>query len=65
MLQIPREAVELRDGKWFVRVKHGDRFDSREVKLGMGDNLHVSVLEGLKAGEEVAIDQPVALIASN
>jgi len=64
-LQVPREAVEERDGKWFVRVKNGDRFDTREIKLGMSDNLHVAVLEGLKVGEEVALDQPTTLVASN
>jgi hypothetical protein len=46
-LLIPREGVELRDGKWFVRVKSGDQFVPREVKLGMSDNLHVAVLEGV------------------
>ncbi len=66
-LQVPREAVEWKNGKWFARVKNGDRFESREVKLGMSDNLRVAVLEGLRAGEEVALDQPAAgpLIASN
>ncbi len=65
-LQVPREAVEWKNGKWFVRVKNGDRFESREVKLGMSDNLRVAVLEGLRAGEEVALDQPAGpLIASN
>ena len=50
--------MESRDGKWFVRVKNGERFETREVKIGMSDNLHVAVLEGLKAGEEVAYDKP-------
>jgi hypothetical protein len=30
------------------------------VKLGMSDNIHVAVLEGLRAGDEVALDQPQA-----
>jgi multidrug efflux pump subunit AcrA (membrane-fusion protein) len=65
-LLIPREAVETRDGKSFVRVKTGDQFIAREVKLGMSDNLHIAVLEGLREGEEIAVDRPAAtLIASN
>ena len=63
---IPREAVETKGGKTFVRVKAPDRYETREVKLGMSDNLRVAVLEGLRAGEEVALDQPAGpLIASN
>ena len=64
-LLIPREAPESKGGKWFVRVKTGDQFRPREVKLGMTDNLHVAVLEGLRAGEEIALDPPPALLASN
>jgi len=66
-LLVPREAVESKDGKWFVRVKTGDQFVQREVKLGMSDNLHIAVIEGVREGEEVAIDRPAAgqLLASN
>jgi HlyD family secretion protein len=65
-LLIPREAVETKDGKSLVRIKAGDRYETREVKLGMSDNIHVAVLEGLQAGDEVALDQPQAgpLLAS-
>ena len=59
-LLIPREAVENRDGKSFVRLKAGDRYVSREVKLGMNDNIHVAVLDGLHAGDEVVLDRPQA-----
>ncbi|HTM52018.1 MAG TPA: HlyD family efflux transporter periplasmic adaptor subunit [Bryobacteraceae bacterium] len=66
-LLIPREALESKDGKWFVRVKSGDQFVAREVKLGTGDNLNVAVQDGLREGEEVAIDKPAAgpLLASS
>src|SRR6185503_5103272 len=47
-LVIPREGVESREGKWFVRVKTGDQFVPREVKIGASDNLHVAVLEGVR-----------------
>ena len=59
-LLIPREAVETKGGKSFVRLKAGDRYETREVKLGMSDNIHVAVLEGLHAGDEIALDQPQA-----
>jgi HlyD family secretion protein len=59
-LLIPREAVETKDGRSLVRIKTGDRYETREVKLGMSDNIHVAVLEGLHAGDEVALDQPQA-----
>src|SRR5207247_4354674 len=66
-LLIPRAAVESRNGKWFVRVKYGLQYETREVKLGTSDNVRVAVLEGLREGEEIAIDQPPAtpLMASN
>ena len=66
-LLVPREAVESKGGKWFVRVKTGDQFVQREVKLGMSDNLQIAVLEGVREGDEVAIDRPAAgaLLASN
>jgi HlyD family secretion protein len=59
-LLIPREAVDTKDGKSFVRIKAGDGYQTREVKLGMSDNIHVAVLAGLHAGDEVALDQPQA-----
>ena len=59
-LLIPREAVETKEGKAFVRIKAGDRYEARAVKLGMSDNIHVAVLEGLRAGDEVALDPPQA-----
>jgi HlyD family secretion protein len=66
-LLVPIEAVETKDGKSFVHVKAGDGYEIRAVKLGMSDNIHVAVLEGLQAGDEVAINQPAAgaVVASN
>jgi multidrug efflux pump subunit AcrA (membrane-fusion protein) len=67
MLLIPREAVETKAGKSLVRIKADDGYETREVKLGMNDNIHVAVLEGLHAGDEVVLDQSQAgpVIASN
>ena len=49
---IPRSAVESKDNSWFVQVKHGDRYETREVKLGIHDHVSAAVLEGLREGEE-------------
>ena len=46
-LLVPIEAVETKAGKSFVRVKAGDGYEIRAVKLGISDNIHVAVLEGL------------------
>ena len=54
-LQIPAGAVQEESGKTLVSVKRGDRFESREVKLGKRNNLSVAVLAGLRAGDEVRI----------
>lgn len=66
-LLIPREAVETKAGKSLVRIKADDGYETREVKLGMSDNIHVAVLEGLHAGDEVVLDPPQAgpVLASN
>jgi hypothetical protein len=51
----PLSAVEFRDGKSFVRVKTAQGYQTREVKLGLTDNIRVAVLSGLSEGEEVAL----------
>jgi len=65
-LVIPQTALEQKDGKWFVQVKKSDRYETREVKLGVSDNVRIAVLEGLREGEEVALGHPAtpALVAS-
>lgn len=63
----PLEAIETKDGKSFVHVKTPGGFETREVKLGVRDNIHTAVLEGLRAGDEIALG-PVApgpVLASN
>jgi biotin carboxyl carrier protein len=65
-LVIPLASVEARDGKSFVRVKRAQGFEVREVKLGVNDHVRTAVLEGLRQGEEVALDPlpAPALVAS-
>ncbi len=54
-LQVPAGAVQDENGKNFVSVRQGDRFEHREVKTGKHSFTHTSVLAGLKAGDEVRI----------
>jgi multidrug efflux pump subunit AcrA (membrane-fusion protein) len=65
-LVIPQAAVESREGRDYVRVKNGEGYETRAVKLGLGDRVRVAVLEGLREGEEVAVgERPAgALVAS-
>jgi multidrug efflux pump subunit AcrA (membrane-fusion protein) len=57
-LVVPLEAIHSRDGKDFVYVRHGQRFERREVQLGKRSDVQVAVVSGLKAGEEVAVSEP-------
>ena len=59
---IPLAAVESRAGKSFVRVKRGEGYETREVKLGLNDKIQVAVLEGVEVGEEIALDHPAATV---
>jgi HlyD family secretion protein len=54
-LQVPAGAVEEENGKTFVNVKQGDRFERRDVKVGKRSFTHVAVLAGLNNGEEVRL----------
>ncbi len=54
---VPRAAVQSMEGGDAVFVRTGDTYTSRAVKLGEGDTRVVAVAEGLKAGEEVVVQQ--------
>jgi multidrug efflux pump subunit AcrA (membrane-fusion protein) len=54
-LVIPREAVQESGGKSVVMVKQGESVAPREVELGIAGNTVVSVLSGLREGEQVAV----------
>jgi HlyD family secretion protein len=59
-LLIPREAVQESGGKSVVMVKMGEAVVPREVEIGGYSNTQASVVSGLQAGDEVAIqlDKP-------
>ncbi|MBY0394912.1 MAG: hypothetical protein K2X91_00370, partial [Thermoleophilia bacterium] len=54
---LPREAVAaVTSGKGIVRVIRGDRFEPREVSLGLVDGDWIEVRDGLADGEAVIRD---------
>lgn len=55
---VPREAVVEEDGKPVVYVKRDGTFSLREVEIGRYSNTGASVISGLEAGEEVALERP-------
>jgi multidrug efflux pump subunit AcrA (membrane-fusion protein) len=66
-LVIPQSAVESRDGRAYVRVKNGQQYERREVKLGLADHVRVAVIDGLREGDEIALGERSggALVALN
>lgn len=58
VLSAPLEAVSSEGGKSLVYVKQGDRFVTREVRLGERNNTQAEILAGLKAGDEIALARP-------
>jgi|LNAP01.1.fsa_nt_gb cobalt-zinc-cadmium efflux system membrane fusion protein len=54
---VPRGAVQTMDGHDAVFVRTGDTYTARAVKLGEGDARVIEVVEGLKVGEEVVVEQ--------
>jgi HlyD family secretion protein len=63
-LHVPRQAVLEKNGKTYVFVKTGERFDQREIKV---ENLTESraVITGIAEGTEVALTDPTAARPAN
>lgn len=56
-LAVPLTALQRMDDSDVVFVREGERYSARPVKLGRRDARRVQVLSGLKAGEQVVIEQ--------
>jgi RND family efflux transporter MFP subunit len=54
-LTIPPEAVNYRYGVYKVFLVNGDRVEEREIKPGQQQERRVEILEGLRAGDRVAV----------
>lgn len=62
-LSIPTSALGARDeaGRYAVRVMAADQtLSTRQVAIGINTNLRVEVLDGLKEGDEVVMDEAPA-----
>jgi HlyD family secretion protein len=59
VLYAPRQALFLKDNKRVVYVRHGNRFDPREVKI-QAENESRAAIEGISAGTEIALIDPTA-----
>jgi HlyD family secretion protein len=58
---VPREAItQDADGRASVWVRSGNRWDRREVELGLISNTKVAIQSGLREGEVVALETPTA-----
>jgi multidrug resistance efflux pump len=58
VLLAPRDAVEFKDGKAFLRVKNGSSAESRPVTVGAMNDLQVVITAGAEAG--LAVDTMAA-----
>jgi RND family efflux transporter MFP subunit len=63
-IYVPVEAVFEKPEGQVAYVRRGDRFAARKVKTGQRNDEAVVVLEGLKAGERVALGDPTRREAS-
>ena len=63
-LHVPRQAVFDKNGKNFMFVRTGDRFEQRDVKVEQRTESRV-VISGLNEGTEVALVDPTARAASS
>jgi cobalt-zinc-cadmium efflux system membrane fusion protein len=56
-LVVPTTALQSMENATVVFVHSGDTYPARPVRLGERDADNAEVLEGLKAGEEIVIEQ--------
>lgn len=58
-LCVLRQAVFQKDGKQIVYLQKGSGFEQRQIKIA-GENESRAAIDGLKAGDEVALIDPTA-----
>lgn len=56
-LVVPLSALQTLDGREVVFVREGDTYSARAVTLGARDARQVAVSAGLRAGEQVVVEQ--------
>jgi len=56
VLTVPQDAIQNKEGKTIVEVLKGEKFEEREIEIGLkGSNDIVEVISGLEEGEKVTI----------
>jgi macrolide-specific efflux system membrane fusion protein len=62
-LSIPVSALgdKQKDGRSTVKVLIGDVAETRTIRTGISNNVHVQVLEGLREGEKVVVGDSTSL----
>jgi RND family efflux transporter MFP subunit len=61
VISVPVQAVVQAQGKDFIFVMTADGYERREVKLGLTNQKMIEVQDGVKEGEEVAMNWSVLL----
>lgn len=56
-VSVPLTALQTMDGRDVVLVREGDRYHAQPVHLGERDSRNVEVTEGLRAGQQVVVEQ--------
>lgn len=64
-INIPNTAVFEKDNKPIVYVRNGSKWDEREIKIAKRSESVTVIASGLKAGETVAIADPMAKPGDN
>ncbi len=54
---VPLEAIQSLRGQDVVFVHEGENYEARAVKLGRRDGHHAEVLDGVKIGEDIVVEQ--------
>lgn len=63
-LVAPLTALQSMEGKDVLFVRHGDEYEVHPVKLGQRDGRQVEVLDGVKAGDEIVVEESYLIKAN-
>lgn len=61
VLYVPLDALKMEGDKYFVYKKSGKGFDKVEIETGINNTDYMVVLDGLKAGDAIALIDPFAV----
>jgi multidrug efflux pump subunit AcrA (membrane-fusion protein) len=55
VLIIPTSAIRSVGTKRYVRLKQGDAFEDREIRVGLSNDIEAEVTGGLNEGDQIAV----------